>query len=534
MSMMEHTQQELTAGEQLDDKQRKKLKRHKKLKYGSMATAVTAIVIVVVILINVLVSMLTSFRFDLTSDQLYEVSEDTIDYVKNLDQDVEIAISLDEDTLESLFGTTAMMITETLSKYEGYSDHLSVTYFDTTKDPDILSKYQQLYGGDIGSGYVIVSNGTRCKVYSLMELFDIDSSMYYYYMYGQCSFSEIITGYKGEQVLTNAIMNVTDSNVKRVGMIEQSNGDYIYSATQGNANAMESLANLLDDNGYDVERSLDIATADLNPDDYDILVLPAPVSDLSVDAIERLTDFLHNDGNLGKQLLYIADYTQGDTPNLDAFLKDWNIEIGNSVINDSDSNSQVVNTYDVYYSRGQSMLAPSVTIATDDYSDSLENTSLPIVAPFARPITEVTANNGRVVIPLWQTSASSYEVSLDSSVTLDSNDTSAHTVACIVTNQISSNNELIESDLLVLSSLSMLDALIVSDSAYNNGEYVISALNTLCNKEASNVIASKSLTASTLDITADQIDVIKWIVWVVFPLAAIVGGVAVSVRRRRR
>lgn len=49
------------------------------------------------------------------------------------------------------------MIAETLSKYQGYSDRINVTYFDTTKDPDVLSKYQELYGGSIQSGQVIIN-----------------------------------------------------------------------------------------------------------------------------------------------------------------------------------------------------------------------------------------------------------------------------------------------------------------------------------------------------------------------------------------
>ncbi len=532
--MNENTQEMIQQDGQMSDKQRKKLKFRKKLKYGTMATAVTAIVIVVVVLVNILVSMLADVRLDLTSDRVYEVSEETEDYVKNLSQDVEIAISIEQETLKDLFGTTEMMISETLSKYEDYSDHVSVTFFDTTKDPDILSKYQNLYNGDIGAGSVIVCSGERCKVYSLLEMFDIDSNMYYQYMYGYCSFSEIVTGYKGEQMLTNAIMNVTDANVKHVGMIELANENYIFSATQGNAYAVESLATLLEDNGYDVTRSLDIATAELSTEEYDILVLPAPVNDLSVDAVERLSDFLYNDGVMGKQLLYIADYTQGDTPNLDAFLKDWNIVVGDSVVSDTEENSQVVNTYDVYYSRGQSMIAPSVTVATTDYSGSLQNAALPIVAPFARPITEEKMNNGKVVVPLWQTSAGSTLVPLANADEETASGSGAQTVACIVTNQVNSNNEIVESDLLVLTSLSMLDTMIVSDAAYNNGEYVISALNTLCGKESNTVIASKSMTAATLDITTDQIDVIKWVVWLVFPILVVAAGVVVFIRRRNR
>lgn len=140
---MKENMQEILDDGNMTEKQLKKLKMRKKLKYGSMATAVTAVVIVVIILVNVLVSMLTNVRLDLTSNNVYDVSDETIDYVKNLDKDVEIAISVEQDTIKSLLGTSEMMISETLSKYEDYSDHISVTYFDTTKDPDVLQSIRQ-------------------------------------------------------------------------------------------------------------------------------------------------------------------------------------------------------------------------------------------------------------------------------------------------------------------------------------------------------------------------------------------------------
>ena len=43
---------------------------------------------------------------------------------------------------------------------------------------------------------------------------------------------------------------------------------------------------------------------------------------------------MYNDGNLGKQLVYIADYTQSSTPNLDAFLKEWNVQVDYSSVID--------------------------------------------------------------------------------------------------------------------------------------------------------------------------------------------------------
>lgn len=532
---MKEKMQEILDDGNMSEKQLKKLKMRKKLKYGSIATAVTAVVIVVIILVNVLVSMLADVRLDLTSNNVYDVSDETIDYVKNLDKDVDIAISVEKDTLKSLLGTSEMMISETLSKYEDYSDHISVTYFDTTKDPDVLSKYQTMYGGDIGSGAVIVSCGDRVKVSGVLDMFDIDSNMYYAYMRNQCEFPDIITGYKGEQMLTNAIMNVTDVNVKHVGLIEKANGEYIFSLTDGNVYAMNSLNDLLDDNGYDVERDIDITSAELSPEDYDILILPAPVNDLSVDATKRLSDFMYNDGKYGKNMLYIADYTQGDTPNLDAFLKDWNISVSKSVVSDSEDKSQVVNTYDILAS-GRSMIAPSVTIATTDYSSGLENASLPIVVPLGRPIVEEKLNNGKVVIPLWQTSEGSVELALKGS-DLSESETSekrSRMMACMVQNQVNNNGEICESNLFVLPSISTIDSMIISDAAYNNGTYVISALNTICGKEATSIIATKNLSAATLDITTEKIDAIKWVVWFVIPVIVIAAGIAVALRRRKR
>ncbi len=519
-------------------KQNKKLKARKKLKYGSMATGITVVVIAVVVLINILVSMLADVRLDLTADKVYAVSEETIDYVKNLDEEVDIAISVEPDDIKAILGTTEMMITETLAKYEGYSDKISVSYFDTTKDPDILSKYQEMYGGDIGSGCVIVSSGERVKVYSILEMFDIDSEMYNYYMYGYCTFNDIITGYKGEQLLTNAIMNVTDANVKTVGIIEYTGSEdalsYVFSATQGNINAIEGLASRFDDNGYDVVRGLNATTGDFTEADCDIMVLPAPVGDLSEDAVKKLSDYLYNDGQYGKHMIYIADYTQGDTPNLDAFLKEWNITVSDSLVMDTDEYLQSVTTVDTV-STGQNVLAPRVSIADTNYSGSLENTSLAIVAPFARAIKEEKLNNGKVLYPLLTTSAGSTEYILSENANVTEEEAAAagsRTVACVVQNQVNVDGDILESDMLVISSMAMLDYYVLNDASYNNGAYFISALNTICGKEATTVIESKSVQAATIDITADQIDTIKWCVWLVIPGLVVIAGVIVAIRRR--
>lgn len=558
-------QEKKAAAPMSEEKRQNKLKRRKKLKYGSLATAVTVIFVAVVVLVNVVVSLIGD-RFpdavlDLTTSNVYDISDETLDYIRDLDQDVEIAVSSDESTFQT--DKYNKMIAETISKYQGYSDHISVTYFDTTKDPDILAQYQELYGGTINSGKIIVTSGKRIKVYDCFsDMFELDQQKYQYYQYGMASLTDCITGFKGEQTLTSAIMNVTNSNPKAVGVISLSNGEMIYSQTQANYYAVNAAKSLLDDNGYDVTE-LDIVTDSLDAEQYDILLLPAPAQDLTTDAIAKIKDFLYNDGNLGKQLIYIADYSQSSTPNLDAFLKEWNVQIDRSIVRDEDSSSQTVSTL------SGSGKVPIANVNADEedkgYDGNLNNTSLPVVAPLTRPIDALTANNGRTVTSLLTTSNTSYryplsdvsddtasgddmteepteaatEAETEAAETTTSFDTSAaergeNTVMALCRDQQSTGSEFIESDVIVLGSMSLLDYNLVQDSAYNNAEYFIGLLNSICGKEDSIVIAAKDLSQTSISATETQLKTIRTLVVFLIPLAVVVIGVIVAVRRRWR
>ena len=556
---------EKTAAPISEEKRQKKMQVRKKLKYGGIATAVTVIFVAVVVLLNVVVAQVCKRNpdavLDLTTANLYEISDDTVDYIKNLDQDVEIAISSEESTFQS--DKYYKMISETISKYQGYSDHISVTYFDTTKDPDILSKYQDLYAGDISSNQIIVTSGDRIKVYSLTDMFEIDQDKYQSYYYGYASLSDCITGFKGEQTLTTAIMNVTDSNPKSVAVITKSNGNYIFSATQANAYAVTAMENLLNDNGYDV-KELDMVNDTLDAETYDIVVLPAPANDLTMDAIKKLQDFLQNDGNLGKQLIYVADYTQSVTPNLDAFLKDWNLQVDSSYVREDDNNRN--QTVQIVASAGKGLIAPIVSLGdSENYGGNLANSSLPIVAPLARPIQKLPSNNGRVVYNLLQSSDTSYaypltqqassgedtteaaseesqeateaattETAATTSFDTDSAVRGANTVMALSQSQQSTGSDLIESDVIVLGSMAMMDYYLTQDSSYNNAEYFIGVLNSVCGKEDSIVIASKDMATTSISATQTQLVTLRTIVVFLIPLAVAAAGIVVFLRRRNR
>ena len=119
--------------EQDQDDSQIKAKNSKKLKYSSLANGITNIFVAVVVLVNVVVSQLVdrypNLKLDLTTNNIYEISDETMDYIKNLNQKVEIGVSVEESSMDG--NQNYKMITEMLDKYKAYSDQIEVEYFDT-------------------------------------------------------------------------------------------------------------------------------------------------------------------------------------------------------------------------------------------------------------------------------------------------------------------------------------------------------------------------------------------------------------------
>ena len=541
-----------------DTAKEKKPFKKKKLKYGSVAVVITVVFIAVVVFVNLIAEILTdkkNLKLDLTAQKYYEVSQDTIDYIKDIKKDVVIDVMYQKENFEK--SSYMKMVLETLNKYQQNSDHIEVEFHDIVSEPDVINKYSDVYSGTIQQGSIVVACGDRVKVISSIDdLFTIDTSSYYQ------TGSSTITGYKGEQELTSAVMSVTDANPKKAAFITGYNGSSIYHSY--NSNAVNSLYNLMNKNGYEISQ-IDILNDDLSPDDYDIVVLPAPVNDLTTDCISKLDDFLYNGGKLDRNMIYIADIFQYKTPNIDDFLEIWGIEVGDSVVYESnaDKNQKVT------ISTG-SAEAPIVSSVDDDFTSGLSNTKLPIVAPVSRNINLLfDANVDRTTDSLLQTSDTAYLYPLnmksvdeakaeaaeqeqaasdaENSTEATEEETEATTkfdtetaekatqnVMALAKKTNTENNETHTNNLLVIGGMSLVDPNLTSSATYNNAEFVVNAINQICGKENGIIIAEKSLTQTTIDITAAQITTIRRIIEYVIPLIVIAAGVFVYVWRKNR
>lgn len=508
-------------------KKDKKTLNAKKLKYGTLATVFTVIVVAIVVAINIIAQDVTE-RFDLTMDltdnDIYTVSQDTIDYLKDLDQKVEITVLADESAFENN-AIYFKQASEVIKKYALYSNNISVSFIDMNKNPNIVSKYNDIYKGDLAEGDIVIfrkgtsdEDSDRIKVLSLNNLFTTSTDNY-----GNTT----VTQSNAEQELTSAVMYVTDANPKKAVLVSTDMPTSVYASAQ-------SLLKMINSNGYDLEE-VDLLTNDLDVENTDLLLILSPLNDFNNAVIDKISDYLYNDGKLGKNVLYMANYDQNKTDNIDAFLEEWGLSVGDSYIAETNTSaSQNVTVYGLGYTIRSSI----GVIANDDYADLVSDTTLPIAVPLPRPIETLWETNGdRETSVILTTSNTSALVPRDASDDFDISTavTGMQNVMAMGSKYIfDDNNQKVTSNVMVMGSAFMSDIYITSDTSYNNGEFILNSVNKMTGKSSGITIVPKSLSISTISIDDTQVTAIRTVVMFVIPLVIVAIGVVVYVRRRNK
>ncbi|MBQ8296710.1 MAG: GldG family protein [Ruminococcus sp.] len=511
----------------------KKPRNFKKFKYGSMSVVVIALVIAIVVVINIIAGMLMKrypLKLDLTADKRYELCDETINALKEMDKDVEITVTTTEDNLEmvaSYYGVPYDMIPAILENYQVYAQagegNIDVQYIDVTKDPDVVAKYKEYYNGDIGTGYIVVYSGERVKLISLGEMFSSSSSSSYYQT------SDASISFVGESALTSAIMSVTDANPVNAAFATYMNQAYVYGNDSNTYYCVESFKSLLASGGYDCT-DIDVMTDDISVDEYDLVVIPAPSQDFGEDVIAKLEDFLYNDGNYGKHVIYIANVYATDLPNIEEFLAKWNIQVEDAVIVDDENMMNASLTA----LGGQAFPSPIVTIADTEAVGTLPNENLPVVAPLSRELTILDKNSDYVTSAVLTSASTSYLTGLDEDSQV-SEEKFSRNIAVLSKRERAEQFDVYTSSVLVIGSSYMTDSLILDNTnAYNNANMLLNAANTMTGKENSFVIPQKELQEQTLALTANQAKNIRNIVMYGIPLVVVAVGVVVFIRRKNR
>lgn len=511
-----------------------KVKRRKKLKYGTLATVITVVVVAIVVVANVISNVLDkryNWNIDLTSSGLYEIDEQTVSYLNQLTTDIDVAVMAEETYYNT--NSKFKVVQETLNRFAAESNgHITIKYIDMTQNPDAVKPYSDYYSGEFAEGDVVMKNGELVRAVSFDELIKTEQS-YDYTNYQ----NPVVTKYSfiGEQSLLSAIMGVTDLNPITIAFLDKMNGGSTYN--QNDILCYNTMQELLEKNNYKVQ-SLDIST-DAIPEECTVAILPGPSSDLTEAQIQKLTDFLYDGGQYGKKLLYFASPYQGETKKLDEFLEVWGIGIGQDLVLEGNTASA---QYVQIAVAGRGINANSVPIVTPtdaEVNKNLVASKQPLVAPYCRNVKQLfETNSGRTTKALLTTADTAflYAPSEDENTEFDPS-TAEHgtfNAAVIGTQSFSVDNVVKSSDVVAFGSAWFVDYVISGMKAYDNPNYFVGLMNSLTGKEGMITIAEKSLDMTTIQISEGAVKGIRTVVMLVFPLVIAIVGIVVYVRRRNK
>ena len=330
------------------EKKPKKLKNQALLRKGSVSVAITAAVLAGIILLNVLVGALSKrfvLEFDMSAEKENSMSEENIDYIKSLEAEVNITVCATPDEyvggymgyyaqkLYSVSDDATDYYKQTitlLDKYSAYNDKINLRYVDTqdTEFTEISSKYS---GEDLTYGDIIVSaeknESEHYKVVGFEDIYELNEDTTYA-SYGFTT--KTVAGNNIETAVTSAIAYVTSDKIKKVALITgHSKNDYT-----------ADYQTLLKANNYEVTVVSDSMINGIS-DEYDAVIIAAPTTDFLGSELDAISDFLENDGKLGKGLIFFADAAAPYLTNLYDFLEQWGIAVGEGILFETNSQNHM-------------------------------------------------------------------------------------------------------------------------------------------------------------------------------------------------
>lgn len=460
---------------------------------GSYSAFAALIVIVIAIVVNMIFSTLpaTATQIDLTSQSLYSLSDQTKQIIAALDEDVNIYIictqNNENETIERL-----------LQRYEGLSSHIKVQSVDPTLEPTFLDKYD-IEISELYENSLLVECGSRFRLVGYDSIFVTDYEMdYYSYSY------TYTTTFDGESVLTTAIHYVSSDDLPKV---------YTLSG-HGETELSNSVTEMLEKDNFEVE-SLSLLSMDAVPEDATAVIINAPTSDLSEDEADLLISYLANGGNIALTTGYIED---GEMTQLLRVTSSMGLTTGTGIVIEG-SGQKHLNRY-AYY------LLP--TIESHDITDALKNGGYYILVPLAQPIIESGEGDAEITY-LLTTSDSAYTKAdgLDTKTTAqeDGDEVGMFHVAAVAEGT---------GKLFWVTCDTFLNSSIDAAVSNANSNLFLNALNWMGGQEESISIRAKSLDSEGLTLTGSESSMWSIIMIAVIPLALVVIGIVVWVRRKRR
>jgi ABC-type uncharacterized transport system involved in gliding motility auxiliary subunit len=264
-------------------------------KYGTMSIVSIVVFLGILVAVNYLGTRQNK-RWDLTANQVFSLSDQTIRILKELKEPVHVTVFEQKDRQEPL--------KDRLTEFQYQTTKLTTEYVDPDRDP---------------------ARASASKIEAVPTLIVEYQGR-----------SERISS-ANEQELTNALIKVVTGTTRKV-YFTQGHGekDIASSERTGMSTASESMKQ----DNFAVD-SLVLIQQKTIPDDATVLVIAGPTTDFFPPEIEALNTYVAKGG---KVMVLLDPQLKGSAqPLLTQFLADWGIRAGSDVILDPTS-GQVIGT----------------------------------------------------------------------------------------------------------------------------------------------------------------------------------------------
>lgn len=479
--------------------------RKRRYKIGIISTITTILVVLAIILANYFIDYLTTrfiLQVDMTSNDLYEITDDTKDVLLKLSEPITITVLADETTYES--SDILNPLREIMYRYASLSQGmLSVEFVNPNVNPTLTAKFDVL--GDVKSNDIIIESSKRFKKYEPSNLYELytDSD----------SGSTYITGLRAEQRLTSGILYVLAEKVPQAA----------YVTGHGETTNLDEMDSLLATGNYEVT-SINLGLEGVTIDrQIDMLIISQPLYDFSDEEIAKMDDWMAATG--GKNIIVTYSTQTPQLENLERWFEEWGVTFSNEVIMDY---SQCLAGYPTY-------IIPNVN-SFEGLTDNL-NGSMSIAIPGARVMnTLFEEDNWRWTKVLLESSSKSY--SKDLGETIESFDqTSDDSIGpfpmLVLAGQTTADNLDYSFNYILFANAGMLSDSVLSVDNLQNSSYFLAALNYMTqDSEDAVLIEPKTYESSTLVIEGWQSTFLFWLLIIIIPVGIFGSGLVIWLRRR--
>ncbi|MBI1760043.1 MAG: GldG family protein [Acidobacteria bacterium] len=415
-------------------------------------------------------------RLDLTSEQLYSLSEQTRKVAAALPKDVKIVkFDKQEDTA----------LKDLMEEYKGAGRRITYELVDPGTKPEVAKQYKATAYGD-----TFVAAGDRTE--------------------------KLEAGQINEQAITNAILKVTRDKLKTICFTEGHGEKSLTSADQ-QGGGFSSVDKKLKAENYETKTINMVTGGGTVPAECAVLIVAGPKQGFLPPEASAVGKYL--DGG-GKAFLMLDPETD---PQLDSVLKAWNVVLGNNTVLDFNLASQLFG--------GGGPVAPAVQSYGSHPITQGFNRSMTIF-PYVREVKVGSASNSGVnTQSLLTTSESSWgetEIKPNVQPKFDGADTKGPVNIGVVGSKSLGENK--EARLVVIG-----DSDFASDGAIRaqrNGDLFLNCVNWLAQDEDLIAIRPKSATSRSVTMSEGQQRMFFWFSVALLPLLVMGTGAYVWWKRR--